>query len=158
VKAVRFPPIGERGINLLGPHTNFSRANGEEYVKSTHNETLLLVQIESDKGINNLDDILSVDGVDGGVIGRADLSNDLGLLGQVNHPEIAKRVEMLIAACQRHKKIPGLLVQDIATAKEWISKGIRLVPYANEVSLLVNAGEKAVSDIRSFANAAQKNP
>jgi 2-keto-3-deoxy-L-rhamnonate aldolase RhmA len=116
------------------------------------------VQIESDKGIDNLDKILSVDGVDGGVIGRADLSNDLGLLGQVNHPEIVKRVEMLIAACQRHKKIPGLLVQDIATAKEWISKGIRLVPYANEVSLLVNAGEKAVSEIRGFAKAARKNP
>ncbi len=112
VKAIRFPPDGERGINLLGPHTGFARANGAEYVKATHSETLLLVQIESDTGINNLDEILSVDGVDGGVIGRADLSNDIGLLGQINHPEIVKRVEMLIAACQRHKKIPGLLVQD----------------------------------------------
>ncbi len=157
VKAIRFPPDGERGINLLGPHTGYSRANGEEYVRSTHAETLLLVQIESDKGIDNLDKILSVDGVDGSVIGRADLSNDLGLLGQVNHPEVVRRVEMMIAACQRHKKIPGLLVQDVATAKEWISKGIRLVPYANEVSLLVNAGEQAVSEIRSFAKAARKN-
>ena len=157
IKAVRFPPMGKRGINLMGPHTGFSKANGEEYVRSTHTETLLLVQIESDTGIDNLDKILSVDGVDGGVIGRADLSNDLGLLGQVNHPEIVRRVEMLIAACQRHKKIPGLLVQDIATAKEWISKGVRLVPYANEVSLLVNAGEQAVSEIRSFAKVVRKN-
>jgi 2-keto-3-deoxy-L-rhamnonate aldolase RhmA len=91
------------------------------------------------------------------VIGRADLSNDLGLLGQVNHPEVVRRVEMMIAACQRHKKIPGLLVQDVATAKEWISKGIRLVPYANEVSLLVNAGEQAVREIGGFAKAARKN-
>lgn len=151
VKAIRFPPEGERGINLLGPHTGFTRADGEEYVRSTHSETLLLVQIESDKGIENLDKILSVEGVDGGVIGRADLSNDIGLLGQVNHPEVVKRVEMLIAACQRHKKIPGLLVQDVATAKEWIAKGIRLVPYANEVSLLVNAGAQAVNEIRKFA-------
>jgi 4-hydroxy-2-oxoheptanedioate aldolase len=157
VKAIRFPPDGERGINLLGPHTGFARANGAEYVKATHSETLLLVQIESDTGINNLDEILSVDGVDGGVIGRADLSNDIGLLGQINHPEIVKRVEMLIAACQRHKKIPGLLVQDVATAKEWISKGIRLVPYANEVSLLVQAGEHAVKEIRTFAKNARKN-
>ena len=141
----------------MGPHSGFCRANSEEYVRSTHAETLLLVQIESERGINNLDNILSVDGVDGGVIGRADLSSDLGLPGQSNHPEVARRVEMLIAACHRHKKIPGLLVQDFASAKEWISKGVRLVPYSNEVSLLVNAGELAVSTIRSFARGVRTN-
>jgi 4-hydroxy-2-oxoheptanedioate aldolase len=157
IKAIRFPPYGERGINLVGPHTGFAKTSGDEYVRSTHVETLLLVQIESDTAINNLDKILSVDGVDGAVIGRADLSNDLGLLGQIDHPEIVKRVEMLIAACQRHKKIPGLLVHDIATAKEWIAKGIRLVPYANEVNLLVNAGELAVREIRGFAKTRSEN-
>ena len=133
-------------------HTGFGRANGDEYVKSTHAETLLLVQLESDMGIRNLDQILSVDAVDGAVIGRADLSTDLGLPGQTNHPEVVKRVETMIEACQRHRKIPGLLVQDVASAKEWIAKGIRLVPYSNEASLLINAGTRAVGEIRSFAS------
>jgi 2-keto-3-deoxy-L-rhamnonate aldolase RhmA len=157
IEAIRFPPDGERGISLIGPHTGFSKTNAEEYVRSTHAETLLLVQIECDAAVNNIDEILSVDGVDGAVIGRADLSNDLGLPGQINHPEIVKRVEMLIAACKRHKKIPGLLVHDIATAKEWIAKGIRLVPYANEVSLLVNAGQQAVREIREFVKNSSEN-
>jgi 2-keto-3-deoxy-L-rhamnonate aldolase RhmA len=152
VKAVRYPPLGERGMNLMGVHTAFGKANGDEYIKSTHAETLLLVQIESDKGVGNLDQILSVDGVDGAVIGRADLSTDLGLPGQTGHPEVVKRVEMMVAACQRQGKIPGLLVQDIASAKEWIAKGILLVPYANEVSLLVNAGALAVGEIRKFVS------
>lgn len=152
IRAICFPPLGERGMNLQGVHTGFGKANGDEYVKATHAETLLLVQIESDRGIGNLDGILSVDGVDGAVIGRADLSTDLGLPGQTNHPEVVRRVETMIAACQRHGKIPGLLVQDIASAKEWIAKGVRLVPYANEVSVLVNAWAKAVGEIRGFAN------
>jgi len=151
VRAIRFPPLGERGVNLQGVHTGFGRANGNEYINSTHAETLLLVQIESDRGVGNLDRILSVEGVDGAVIGRADLSTDLGLPGQTNHPEVVRRVEMMIAACERHNKIPGLLVQDVASAKEWIAKGIRLVPYANEVNLLINAGKRAVGEIRSFA-------
>ena len=155
IKAIRFPPLGERGINLMGVHTDFGRASGDEYVKSTHAETLLLVQIESDRGIGNLDKILSVDGVDGAVIGRTDLSTDLGLPGQTNHPEVLQRVEKMITICQQHGKIPGLLVQDVASAKEWIAKGIRLVPYANEVSLLVNAGARAVSEIRAFAKEAR---
>ena len=150
MKAVRFPPLGERGMNLMGVHTGYSKASGDEYVKSTHAETLLLVQIESDRGIVNLDKILSVDGVDGAVIGRADLSTDLGLPGQTNHPEVVRRVEMMIAACRQHRKIPGLLVQDVASAQEWIAKGIRLVPYANEVSLLISGGARAVAEIRSF--------
>lgn len=152
IRAICFPPLGERGMNLQGVHTGFGKANGDEYVKATHAETLLLLQIESDRGIGNLDGILSVDGVDGAVIGRADLSTDLGLPGQTNHPEVVRRVETMIAACQRHGKIPGLLVQDIASAKEWIAKGVRLVPYANEVSVLVNAWAKAVGEIRGFAN------
>lgn len=151
VKAIRFPPLGERGINLQGVHTGFGRANGDAYVKSTHVETMLLVQLESDKGVGNLDQILSVDGVDGAVIGRGDLSTDLGLPGQTNHPEVVRRVEMMIAACQRHGKIPGLLVQDVPSAKEWIAKGIRLVPYSNEVGLLINAAARAIGEIRSFA-------
>jgi 2-keto-3-deoxy-L-rhamnonate aldolase RhmA len=57
----------------------------------------------------------------------------------------------MIAACQQHKKIPGLLVQGVASAQEWIAKGIRLVPYANEVSLLISGGARAVDQIRSFA-------
>ena len=150
IKAIRFPPLGERGINLMGVHTGFSKADGDAYIQSTHAETLLLVQIESDRGIGNLDKILSVDGIDGCVIGRADLSTDLGLPGQIDHPEVVRRVEMMITACRRHGKIPGLLVQDIASAKEWITKGIILVPFANEVSLLVNAGARAVSEIRNF--------
>lgn len=154
VRAIRFPPLGERGMNLQGVHTGFEKAEGDAYVRSTHDETLLLVQIESDRGMRNLDKILSVDGVDGSVIGRADLSTDLGLAGQTKHPEVIRRVEEMIAACKRNNKIPGLLVQDIASAKEWIAKGVLLVPYANEVSLLVNAGAQAVREIRAFADKA----
>jgi 4-hydroxy-2-oxoheptanedioate aldolase len=150
IRAIRFPPFGERGINLMGVHTGFSKVDGDAYIKSTHAETLLLVQIESDRGIGNLDKILSVDGIDGAVIGRADLSTDLGLPGQTDHSEVVRRVEMMIAACRRHGKIPGLLVHDVASAKEWIAKGILLVPFSNEVSLLVNAGARAIHEIRNF--------
>jgi len=154
VAAVRFPPQGKRGMNLVGVHTGYGKSDPEAYLKSTHAETLILVQIESDIGIGNLDKILGVDGIDGAVIGRADLSADIGLPGQMKHPEVTRRVETMISACRKHEKIPGLLVPDVASAKEWIAKGIRLVPYANEVSILVNAATRAVDEIRSFSEEA----
>ena len=150
VRAIKYPPLGERGLSLRGVHTGFKKCDGQEYVKSTNEETLLIVQIESDKGIQNLEKILSVDGVDGAVIGRGDLSGDLGLPGQTNHPEVVKRVEIMIAACWKYGKIPGLLVQDVASAKEWIAKGILLVPYSNEVNMLTDTATNAVGEIRRF--------
>jgi 2-keto-3-deoxy-L-rhamnonate aldolase RhmA len=152
IAATKYPPIGERGMNLQGPHTQWGKVPGDQYVKATNEETLLICQIESDRGIQNLDEILSVPGIDGAVIGRGDLSADLGLHGQTTHPEVTKRVEIMIAACQRHGKIPGLLVQDVASAKEWIAKGLKLVTYANEVSILMNAATKAIGEIRASAS------
>lgn len=148
-RAVRFPPLGERGFNVQTIHSGFANGSAEEYARTTHEETLLIVQIESDRGINNLDEILSVPGIDGAVVGRGDLSADLGLIGQTNHPEVVRRVEAMIDACARHGKISGLLVPDVASATEWIARGIRLVPYSNEVNILMNAASKAIGEIRA---------
>jgi len=148
IAAVKYPPLGQRGMNLRGVHTNFGKAEGEAYVASTNSETLIIVQIESRTGIGNLDAILSVEGIDGAVIGRGDISADMGMPGKTNHPEVLQQVETLIAACRRRNKIPGLLVQDIASAREWIGKGIRLVPFSNEVTLLVDTAARAVIEIR----------
>lgn len=151
VRAIRFPPTGERGFNTQTVHSGFAVADAEEYAAWAHQETLLIVQVESDRGIGNLDEILSVDGVDGAVVGRGDLSADLGLTGQTNHPEVLRRVEEMVDACLRHGKIPGLLVQDVDSAKRWISRGVRLVPYCNEITLLMRAAAAGVAEIREFS-------
>jgi len=155
IAAVKYPPLGKRGLNLRGVHTGFARERGEGYVETVNEETLVLVQMESKQAIQNLDDILSVDGIDGAVIGRGDLSTDCGCPGQTNHPDVLRSVELMIAACRRHDKIPGLLVQDLASAKTWIAKGIRLVPYSNEVAMLMHTATHAVGQIRAFAEEEQ---
>lgn len=151
VRAAKYPPRGTRGFNLQSPHSDFAMAKAEEYVKAADEETLLIVQIESDQGIRNLDEILSVEGVDGAVVGRGDMSADLGVTGQTNHPEVTMRVEQMIAVCQRHGKFAGLLVPNVPAAKEWIAKGIRLVPCASDVNYLLNAAASATADIKAYA-------
>jgi 2-keto-3-deoxy-L-rhamnonate aldolase RhmA len=150
VQATKYPPLGSRGLNLRGVHTGFAQGNGETYVATMNEESLVLVQIESQQAIQNLDDILAIQGIDGAVIGRGDLSADFGYPGQTNHPEVLNGVELMIAACGRHHKIPGLLVQDVESAKTWIAKGIRLVPYSNEVAMLMHTATHAVNRIRAF--------
>jgi 2-keto-3-deoxy-L-rhamnonate aldolase RhmA len=153
VRAVKYPPMGERGFKVPNVHgRRFAVTDPADYTRAANEETLLIVQIESRRGLRNLDAILSVNGVDGAVIGRGDLSADLGLMGQMKHPEVNRRVEMMIRACRRRKKIAGLLVPDVQSAKDWIDKGIRLVPYSNEVTLLRAAAAAGVREIRAHAD------
>jgi len=150
VKATKFPPMGERGFNVQTVHTGFTMTDPQEFASASNAGTLLIVQIESDRGIRNLDGILGIDGIDGAVVGRGDLSADLGVFGQTKHPEVIRRVETMIQACHQHGKFAGLLVPDLASAKEWIEKGIRLVPFSNDVTLLISAAAKAIGEIRTY--------
>jgi 2-keto-3-deoxy-L-rhamnonate aldolase RhmA len=152
VRATKFPPMGDRGFNVQTVHTAFAPAEAKEFARACNAETLLIVQIESRQGIRNLDRILAVEGIDGAVVGRGDLSADLGLFGETKHPQVTRRVEAMIRACQKRRKIPGLLVPDLKSAKEWIDKGIRLVPFSNEITLLMSAGASAVKEIRTCAH------
>ncbi len=152
VKAAKFPPVGERGFNVQTLHTGFTIPDPQDFARACNAATLLIVQIESDQGVRALDQILGVDGIDGAVVGRGDLSADLGLFGQNKHPEVIRRVEAMIEACCRQKKFAGLLVPDAASAREWIQKGIRLVPLANEVTLLMSAAAKAITEIRAHSS------
>lgn len=152
VRAVKFPPLGKRGYNVRTVHTAFLAADPKAYARAVNAETLLIAQIESRRGVRNLDAILAVDGVDGAVIGRGDLSTDLGVMGDWNHPAVIRGVETLIRTCHRRKKIPGLLVPDVQSAEYWIGKGIRLVPYSNEVTLLMGAAAAGIKAIRACAS------
>jgi 2-keto-3-deoxy-L-rhamnonate aldolase RhmA len=152
VRAVKFPPLGKRGYNVRTVHTAFLAADPKAYARAVNAETLLIAQIESRRGVRNLDAILAVDGVDGAVIGRGDLSTDLGVMGDWNHPAVIRGVETLLRTCHRRKKIPGLLVPDVQSAEYWIGKGIRLVPYSNEVTLLMGAAAAGIKAIRACAS------
>jgi 4-hydroxy-2-oxoheptanedioate aldolase len=151
VSAVRFPPLGQRGSQPPNVHTDFARTSAAEYMRTANEQTMVIVQIESRTAVENLDEILAVEGVDGASVGRGDLSNELGLAGQRDHPDVVGAVEKLIAVCESRGKIPALLVQQVDEATAWIKKGIRMVTYASEVTILRDAASQAVANIREFA-------
>src|SRR5665648_281471 len=149
VRWAKYPPLGERGAMLQGLPAGFEKRDCKEFVHTTNEETFISVQIESKKGIKNIDSILSVEGVDAAVIGRGDMALDLGFPGQELHPKVIECVEILIDACQRHGKIPCMLMPDMETAAYWIKKGIRHVTFGSEFTILMQTYQKAASDLRS---------
>ena len=127
VAAVKYPPRGNRGVGL-------ARAQGygfsfEEYKTWLEKESVVIVQIEHIKAIEDLESILCVPGVDGSIIGPYDLSGSLGCPGDFNQPEMLKALQDYEGICNRLKKPKGVHVvqPDIRLYKEYRNKGYSFI-------------------------------
>jgi 4-hydroxy-2-oxoheptanedioate aldolase len=149
VQHTKYYPLGEKGMPPPGVQTGFTVPDRERFFETMNRETILIAQIESKMGIDRIDEILSVDGIDAAVIGRSDLSQDLKIPGQTKHPKVIECVEHLIEACKKHGTFPGLLVNSIQEAKEWMGKGIKIVPFGNETNILMKAYKEIIDGLRS---------
>lgn len=148
VRSVKFPPHGDRGSQPPNVHTDYGPVDAPAYMRWSNEQSLVMVQIESEAALSSADEILAVTGIDGAVVGRGDLSAALGIAGRRDDPVMIDAVETMIAACKGASKIPGLLVQDVDEAREWTARGIRYVTFSSESALLRTAGRRAIEAIR----------
>lgn len=127
VAAAKFPPEGVRGFALC-------RANGwgkdfGSYVKKANDDVAVVVMIESKQAIENIDEILSVDGVDGVFVGPYDLSGSYGITGKTRHPIIMDACKVVLEACKRKNKSAGLhiVIPDDDAIKRAIEDGFTFI-------------------------------
>lgn len=105
VSWMKYPPQGRRGFGVAraqGYGFDFAR-----YTTDWNGSSTLIVQIESVLGVENIDAILAVDGVDGAMVGPYDLSGSLGIPGQIDHPRVAESARLVAEACKRAGKACG---------------------------------------------------
>ncbi len=150
IRATKFHPIGERGMSLRNVHTGFEKGKGEEIVRRLNEETLIVLQVETAKGVDNLEALVDVDGVDAVFVGPNDLSQTLGIPGQIHHPEVIKRIERVIEVCNKAKLAPGLHTYDPESAKRWLKSGIRLLGYGGPFAFIMESGARITSELKSF--------
>ena len=114
VSMAKYPPMGTRGVGL-------ARAQGygvdfDAYVKNANRDTLVIVQIEHIDAVNNIDEILSVPGIDGTFIGPYDLSMSLGIPGQLTHPKLVEAKEKVLKAVLKKGLAAGIHFVQPSTA------------------------------------------
>ena len=108
-KAVRACLYPSKGNRSMGP-TRAERVFGEQYVKEVEKSIQCLPMIETLDALNNLESILSVDGVDSIYVGPSDLSVNLGLPKGNNdgNPKFDEALERIVSSCQKHNVVPGI--------------------------------------------------
>ena len=89
VNAAKYDPMGHRGLSIFTKAGDYFLNQGENHTDSQNDETMVIVHIEGQKGLNNLDEIMEVDGIDVLFLGPYDISQSLGIPGQVRDKKVA---------------------------------------------------------------------
>lgn len=137
-RAVRYPPHGIRGVGTaLARAARWNRVT--DYFQRADEEVCLIVQVETGRGLQELDDIAKVEGVDGVFIGPADLAASLGHLGNPGHAEVQAAIIDAFGRIQRAGKAAGCLSADETLARSFVAAGCRFVAVGTDTVILANA-------------------
>lgn len=145
VAAAKYPPAGQRSIGLARAHTfgmEFS-----SYLEQANNNISIIALIEDKQGVENIDEILQVVGIDAIMIGPYDLSGSYGKLGQVEDSEIKQAIQIIHDACHRHKKPVGIFALKSEQAKAYLKQGYQLVATGIDFHYLWNAAKESLANI-----------
>ena len=147
VRAMRYPPGGIRGVGAM-----IARASRwghiEDYAHQVEDALCLLVQVETRRGLENLDGIAQVEGVDGIFIGPADLSASMGHLGAADHPDVQSAIGRAIARVRELGKSAGILATDASYARRYLEYGATFVAVAVDTMLLTQAMRDTLATYR----------
>lgn len=142
VAATRYPPAGMRGVSAMTRATQFGRVPG--YAEQADGEICLLVQIESQRGLDAIEEIAAVEGVDGVFVGPADLAASLGHIGALDHPQVVAAVEDAIGRIVAAGKPAGILTSNEALAERCIVLGSSFTAVGVDAALLARAADAIV--------------
>ena len=138
ISAAKFSPKGERGVCRFVRAAEYSSLPGKEYFKRA-NQSLLIVQVEGKKALDNIDEILQVEEVDVFFIGPYDLSQSLGVPGQIDHPAVLKVINQLLEEAQKRSCALGVFADNVTDALKWKKFGLNYISYSVDVGIYYSA-------------------
>ncbi len=138
VQDVRYPPDGIRGLGAsMARAARWNRVEG--YLQHANEEICLIVQAETTTAMNNLKDIVAVEGIDGVFIGPSDLSASMGHIGNPGHPDVVAAIESGFESILAAGKAAGVLAVDAELAKHYADKGASFIGVGVDAALLSSA-------------------
>jgi 2-dehydro-3-deoxyglucarate aldolase len=137
VAATRYPPRGIRGVSVLQRNNRFGTV--PDYFRVIDDHIAVMVQIESRGGLEAIDAIAAVDGVDGIFVGPQDLAAALGHLADPSHPEVQEAIRHVFARAVAAGKPAGTLAPVEADARRYMEWGATFVAVGSDLALLRSA-------------------
>ena len=146
VQALRYPPVGQRGWGPFYAPYRWGTKDAMEYYRAS-SEIVNIVLIEHIDAINNIDDIVAVDGIDVALIAPMDLAASLGHVGNRDHPDVLAAIARAETAILKSGKALGGMALTTEETNEKIARGYRMFVGGFDVMLVERAAAQLLDGI-----------
>lgn len=136
VDAIKFSPLGHRGLDGIGADADFGIRPLAEYMNHANRETFLTLQVENAEAVDCIEEIASVPGVDIIFIGPADLAQSLGCPGDLKNPAIRQVIRRCVKACNAHGIFCGTAGIDVEYMGELLDMGVRFITWRSDYAMI----------------------
>jgi 2-dehydro-3-deoxyglucarate aldolase/4-hydroxy-2-oxoheptanedioate aldolase len=147
-QSAKYPPAGRRGAAFGVAHDDYTGGDIVAKIRGANAEGLLIAQIETSAGLEQVERIAAVDGIDVLWIGHFDLTNSLGIPADFAHPTYLAAVERVLNACRQHGKTAGFMVASPEEARAKLDQGFRCLAYWGDIWIYQQALTAALQRIR----------
>lgn len=147
IASTRFPHNGNGGLRGIAGLVRAARYGLDpEYASNANQDACAVLQIETAKGLRNVEGIAALTGADCLFVGPADLSASLGHLGQPNHPEVLEAVDHILTICKQAGKAAGIFAASAEEAAQYRDRGFSLISLHSDVAWLTRGAKNALAD------------
>ncbi len=148
VRGAKYNPIGSRGLSF-GTRAGVYTAAGAQITDKLNEESLVVIQVEGVRGVENLEEIVSVPHIDVIFLGPYDLSQSLGIPGQVRDPRVIDLMHQCIKTIRNAGKTVGTFADNPEIAKQWIDAGVGYIGLGVDVGIFLLACQGLVKAVRT---------
>lgn len=158
VSYAKYPPIGHRSVMGAGPSTAYKAMPLAKVNESGNADTMVIIMIETPEGVANADAIAAVPGVDMLLIGSNDLCTEMGIPGQLRHPDLLAAYQTVCAACKKHGIAMGIggIRGDVELQTQLLNLGAQFLISGSDTTYLAGAASHDAKALREVITAAKK--
>ena len=149
VRSARFYPYGMRGVCRFVRAAEYTALDRNTYFAASK-DLLVILQLEGTEAIRNLDEILEVEGIDILFVGPYDLSQTLGVPGDVSNPIVIKEMQKIVDKAKEKGKVVGTFVDDMNALHRWREAGIQYLSYNVDVGIFMDGCKNIVETARNI--------
>ncbi|NQU96964.1 MAG: aldolase [Chloroflexi bacterium] len=148
IRAAKYTPLGERGMSIFTRAGDYFKHGPEGHTDRQNDETVVIVHIEGQRGLDNLDEIMTVEGIDVLFLGPYDISQSLGVPGDVLNPKVATAIQQASDKARSQGRAVGSYAKDIEMGKWLLDVGVQYLSINVDATIYMLACENIVRELR----------
>ncbi len=148
IRFSKYNPLGQRGFGNQTGQTDYKPLKTPDFMKESNEHTLIVAQIETQEAVENVDSILSVEGIDVGLIGPNDLSISLGIPDQMGSEIIIKAIDRVVETAKKKGKASGIHIGNMEVIRKWRAKGMTVLAYSTDIAFMYSASKSSLEELK----------